>query len=191
MYSLNAGPGITCRVGPKDCSRSLPAPAAYEEKPSIAWSGSEQATERLPILPGAIVPLVQECIVCSPRGGFRTWVTLLWFEVTGLGWFFQCRGDGRGALRVTRFSSSSLFVSLFFGLDSRMTRIVDLARLISRMEPCDRRHLSWKSHVTSQTEVVKQQIEVEILTTHIEVVLATDKGKTLAQFKKQRSEMLK
>jgi hypothetical protein len=23
-------------------------------------------------------------------GGFRTWVTLLCFEVTGLGWFSQC-----------------------------------------------------------------------------------------------------
>jgi hypothetical protein len=38
--------------------------------------------------------------VRSERGlgdGFRTWVTLLWFEVTGLGWFFQYREVAKGA----------------------------------------------------------------------------------------------
>jgi hypothetical protein len=39
--------------------------------------------------------------------------------------------------------------------------------------------------------MVEQQIEIEILTTNVEVVLAPDKGKTLAQLQNQRSEMVK
>ncbi len=40
-------------------------------------------------------------------------------------------------------------------------------------------------HKAAQTQMVKQQVEIKVLATHIQAILAADKGKTLTQFQDQ------